>query len=49
VVVSTHPEGRSHWLENKVVEKIEARTELPVTHVVVDMNAQESQQQISAA
>lgn len=36
VIVSTHPEGRSNWLENGVVEKIRDRTELPVTHVVVD-------------
>lgn len=36
VIVSTHPEGRSNWLEEGVVGKIRDRTELPVTHVVVD-------------
>jgi len=37
VLVSTHPPGRSNWLENGVVEKIEAHTDLPVEHVVVDL------------
>lgn len=41
VVVSTHPKGRSNWLEADVVEKIRGRTELPVTHVVVDLERAE--------
>lgn len=41
VLVSTHPEGRSNWLENKVVDKIRERTRLPVAHEVVDLNAAE--------
>lgn len=36
IVVSTHPPGRSNWLENGVVESLERRLGLPVTHVVVD-------------
>ena len=36
LIVSTHPPGRSHWLERGVVEKARERFELPVTHVVVD-------------
>jgi GABA permease len=36
LVVSTHPLGRSHWLERGVVEKARERFALPVTHVVVD-------------
>lgn len=43
VVVSTHPEGRSNWLEADVVEKIRSRTDLPVTHVVVDLERAEPQ------
>jgi hypothetical protein len=39
LVISTHPEGRSHWLERGVVEAAEERYELPVTHVVVDLEA----------
>jgi hypothetical protein len=49
VVVSTHPEGRSHWLENGVIEKIKSHTEIPVTHVVVDMTAQEAELHVGAA
>jgi GABA permease len=36
LVVSTHPLGKSHWLERGVVEKTRERFALPVTHVVVD-------------
>jgi GABA permease len=36
LVVSTHPVGKSHWLERGVVEKARERFAVPVTHVVVD-------------
>jgi GABA permease len=36
LIVSTHPPGRSHWLERGVVDKARERFALPVTHVVVD-------------
>src|SRR5215211_4078447 len=39
VVVSTHPEGRSHWLERGVVERARERFHVPLTHVVVDLEA----------
>jgi len=39
LIVSTHPAGRSHWLERGVVEKARERFALPVTHVVVDLDA----------
>jgi hypothetical protein len=39
LVISTHPVGRSHWLERGVVEKARERFELPLTHVVVDLDA----------
>src|SRR5436190_9376209 len=32
LVISTHPAGRSHWLERGVVEKARERFELPGTH-----------------
>ena len=38
LVISTHPAGRSHWLERGVVDKARERFELPVTHVVVDLD-----------
>jgi GABA permease len=37
LIVSTHPEGRSHWLERGVVEKARERFAVPITHVVVDL------------
>jgi GABA permease len=37
IVVSTHPPGRSHWLEQGVVEQARHRYDVPVTHVVVDI------------
>jgi hypothetical protein len=40
IVVSTHPPGRSHWLEQGVVENARTRFDVPVTHVVVDVTAQ---------
>ena len=36
VVVSTHPPGRSNWLEQAVVELARLRFDVPVTHVVVE-------------
>lgn len=42
IVVSTHPEGRSNWLERGVVEAVRDRYDVPVTHVVVDLEKAES-------
>jgi GABA permease len=39
LIISTHPAGRSHWLERGVVEKARERFALPVAHVVVDLDA----------
>jgi len=39
IVISTHPEGRSHWLERNVVGAARDRFEVPITHVVVDLEA----------
>jgi hypothetical protein len=39
IVVSTHPPGRSHWLEQGVVEQARQRYDVPVTHVVVDVTS----------
>ena len=41
VIISTHPEGRSHWLERGVVTGARERFALPITHVVVDLQAEE--------
>lgn len=37
IVISTHPEGRSHWLERGEVEEARRRFAVPITHVVVDV------------
>jgi len=43
VIISTHPEGRSHWLERGIVEAARDRFAVPITHVVVDMDTQRSE------
>ena len=40
IVISTHPEGRSHWLEKGIVTGARERFAVPVTHVVVDLEAE---------
>jgi hypothetical protein len=42
IVISTHPEGRSHWLEQDLIGKAQSRFALPITHVVVDLAAEQS-------
>jgi hypothetical protein len=38
IIISTHPPGRSNWLERGVVEKARERFAVPITHVVVDLD-----------
>ena len=40
IIISTHPEGRSHWLEKGVVTNARERFAVPITHVVVDLEAE---------
>ena len=40
VIISTHPEGRSVWLEKGVVRAARERFDVPITHVVVDLEAE---------
>jgi GABA permease len=35
IVISTHPPGRSNWLERGIVETVRTHYDVPVTHVVV--------------
>lgn len=37
IILSTHPAGRSNWLERQVVEKARARFAVPLTHTIVDL------------
>jgi hypothetical protein len=38
IIISTHPEGRSNWLERGVVDHARERFAVPVRHVVVDLD-----------
>jgi hypothetical protein len=40
IVISTHPPERSRWLEHGVVQRARDEINLPVTHVVVDLEAE---------
>jgi hypothetical protein len=40
VIISTHPPEKSRWLEGGVVETAREDIPLPVTHVVVDLEAE---------
>jgi GABA permease len=42
IIVSTHPEGRSNWLERGVVDAVRARFDVQVQHIVVDLAAEEA-------
>jgi hypothetical protein len=40
ILISTHPEGRSNWLERGVVTGAQERFAVPIHHVVVDLEAE---------
>jgi hypothetical protein len=42
IIISTHPEGRSNWLERDVVQKARERFAVPIRHVVVDLTQEGS-------
>jgi nucleotide-binding universal stress UspA family protein len=43
IIISTHPEGRSNWLERGVVSGAHERFAVPITHVVVDLEQEEEE------
>ena len=43
IIISTHPPGRSNWLEKEVIVRARERFDLPITHVVVDLAHEETQ------
>jgi hypothetical protein len=45
IIISTHPEGRSHWLEKGIVAGARERFAVPITHVVVDLEAEREEVQ----
>jgi membrane protein implicated in regulation of membrane protease activity len=40
IIISTHPEGRSLWLERGIVQGARERFDVPITHIVVDLVAE---------
>jgi len=38
IIVATHPEGRSHWLERDLVGRARRRFAQPIVHVVVHVD-----------
>jgi hypothetical protein len=40
IIISTHPPARSKWLEHGVVDRAREQIDLPITHVVVDLEAE---------
>src|SRR5688500_12791332 len=40
IVISTHPETRSGWLRQGLVDRVERAARRPVEHVVVDLDAE---------
>jgi hypothetical protein len=40
VIISTHPPDKSRWLERGVVDRARSEVPLPITHVVVDLDAE---------
>lgn len=44
IVISTHPPGRSNWLERRVVEAARERFALPIHHVIVDLEAERARE-----
>jgi hypothetical protein len=49
IVISTHPPGRSNWLEKEIIVRARERYDCPITHVVVDLEHERGQVQGGAA
>ena len=49
LIISTHPPGRSNWLEKGVVERARSHSHVPIMHVIVDLERErESLASVSA-
>ncbi len=44
LIISTHPPHRSRWLERGVVERARRDIDLPITHVIVDLEAEREEE-----
>ena len=47
-IISTHPPGRSNWLEKEVIGRARKRYPVPITHVVVDLELESSDPRTAA-
>jgi hypothetical protein len=43
IIISTHPPGRSNWLEKEVIAHARERFDLPIRHVVVDLEQERAE------
>jgi hypothetical protein len=43
IIISTHPPGRSNWLEKEVITHARERFDLPITHIVVDLEQERAE------
>lgn len=43
IIISTHPQTRSGWLRQGLVDRVRAATDIPVEHVVVDLDHEREQ------
>jgi hypothetical protein len=48
LIISTHPPERSRWLERGVVERARRDVDLPITHVIVDLEAEREEERSPA-
>jgi hypothetical protein len=48
LIISTHPPERSRWLERGVVEHARRDIDLPITHVIVDLEAEREEERSPA-
>ena len=43
IILSTHPPGRSNWLEKGLVDQARDLSDCPITHIVVDIEAERAE------
>jgi hypothetical protein len=48
LIISTHPPERSRWLERGVVDCARRDIDLPITHVIVDLEAEKEEERTPA-
>ncbi len=49
IVISTHPPGRSNWLEHGLIGRARERYGCPITHVVVDLERERTRSAVRPA